>query len=39
MNLTFYQPATCELEADNDSEGFNESLGKMVKYKPVEKPE
>lgn len=37
--LDKFKQAARELETDNDPERFRERLGKLVKHKPVEKPE
>jgi hypothetical protein len=34
-----FERAARELECDDDPERFRERLGKLVKHKPVEKPE
>ena len=34
-----FKQAARELETDDDPERFKERLGKLVKHKPVEKPE
>lgn len=37
--LDKFKEAARELETDNDPDRFKERLGKLVKHKPVEKPE
>lgn len=37
--LDKFKKAARELETDDDPEHFKEKLGKLVKHKPVEKPE
>lgn len=37
--LDKFKEAARQLEADEDPERFKERLGKLVKHKPVEKPE
>ena len=37
--LAKLKEAARELEADDDLEHFEERIGKLVKHKPVEKPE
>lgn len=37
--LDKFKQAARELETDNDPERFKERLGKLVKHKPVEKPD
>ena len=37
--LDKFKQAARELETDDDEERFKERLGKLVKHKPVEKPE
>ena len=37
--LDKFKEAARDLEADDDPERFKERLGKLVKHKPVEKPE
>lgn len=37
--LDKFKQAARELEADDDPERFKERVGKLVKHKPVEKPE
>lgn len=37
--LEKFKEAARELETDDDPERFKEKLGKLVKHKPVEKPE
>lgn len=37
--LDKFKQAARELETDDDPERFKERLGKLVKHKPVEKPE
>jgi len=34
-----FKDAARELECDDDEQRFKERLGKLVKHKPVEKPE
>jgi hypothetical protein len=34
-----FKQAARELETDDDPERFRERVGKLVKHKPVEKPE
>lgn len=34
-----FKQAARDLETDDDPERFRERLGKLVKHKPVEKPE
>lgn len=34
-----FKEAARDLETDDDPERFKETLGKLVKHKPVEKPE
>lgn len=34
-----FKEAARELETDDDPERFRERVGKLVKHKPVEKPE
>jgi hypothetical protein len=34
-----FKDAARELECDDDPQRFKERLGKLVKHKPVEKPE
>ena len=34
-----FKKAARELETDNNSKRFEERVGKLVKHKPVEKPE
>ncbi len=37
--LDKFKEAARDLETDDDPERFKDRLGKLVKYKPVEKPE
>lgn len=37
--LDKFKQAARDLEADDDPERFRECVGKLVKHKPVEKPE
>lgn len=37
--LDKFKQAARELEADDDEQRFKERVGKLVKHKPVEKPE
>ena len=37
--LEKFKAAARELETDNDPKRFKERVGKLVKHKPVEKPE
>jgi hypothetical protein len=37
--LDKFKKAARDLETDDDPERFKERLGKLVKHKPVEKPE
>jgi hypothetical protein len=37
--LEKFKQAARDLETDDDPERFKERLGKLVKHKPVEKPE
>ncbi len=37
--LDKFKEAARDLETDDDPERFKERLGKLVKHKPVEKPE
>ncbi len=37
--LDKFKQAARKLETDDDPERFRERLGKLVKHKPVEKPE
>lgn len=37
--LDKFKEATRQLEADDNEQCFKERLGKLVKHKPVEKPE
>lgn len=37
--LDKFKQAARELETDDDPERFRERVGKLVKHKPVEKPE
>lgn len=37
--LDKFKEAARQLEADDDSERFKEREGKLVKHRPVEKPE
>jgi hypothetical protein len=37
--LDKFKQAARELETDNDPKRFKERLGKLVKHKPVEKPD
>lgn len=37
--LDKFKQAARELETDDDPERFNKRLGKLVRHKPVEKPE
>jgi len=37
--LDKFKAAARELETDDDPERFKERVGKLVKHKPVEKPE
>ncbi len=37
--LDKFKQATRELETDDDPERFRQRVGKLVKHKPVEKPE
>lgn len=37
--LDKFKDAAHELETDDDPERFKKRLGKLVKHKPVEKPE
>lgn len=37
--LDKFKQAARDLETDDDPERFRERLGKLVKHKPVEKPE
>ncbi len=37
--LDKFKEAARQLETDDDPERFKERLGKLVKHKPVEKPE
>lgn len=37
--LDKFKEAARQLETDDDSERFRERVGKLVKHKPVEKPE
>lgn len=37
--LDKFKEAARQLEADDDPERFKERVGKLVKHKPVEKPE
>lgn len=37
--LDKFKAAARELETDDDPDRFRERLGKLVKHKPVEKPE
>lgn len=37
--LDKFKQAARELETDDDPERFRERVGKIVKHKPVEKPE
>lgn len=37
--LDKFKAAARELETDDDADRFKERLGKLVKHRPVEKPE
>jgi len=37
--LDKFKPAARELETDDDPEHFRKPMAKLVKHKPVEKPE
>ncbi len=37
--LDKFKQAARELETDDDPKRFNERIGKLVKHKPVEKPQ
>ncbi len=39
IQLDKFEEAARQLETDDDPERFKERLGKLVKHKPVEKPE
>jgi hypothetical protein len=39
IQLDKFKQAARDLETDDDPQRFNERLGKLVKHRPVEKPE